>query len=225
MTPIKHLPIDEQPREKLLQKGANTLTDSELLAILLRTGIKGKNVLDLARELIETFGSLRSLFNASAQEIQEIKGLDKAKTTTLIASIELARRAMKTYLNNKSIKSPKDVFEYVYTHMSCLDKEIFIALYLNSKNVVIHEEKLGSSSASSCLCQPYEFLRGLFKSGASRLIIVHNHPSNDLTPSALDIQFTNELNKHLKFFGFELLDHIIIAGEAYKSLKEAGHIN
>lgn len=222
---IKNLSKEERPREKLLEKGPDVLSDAELIAILLRTGIKGKSAIDLGSELLKSFGGLKNLFTAPFNEIKKIKGIDKAKITSLISAIELSRRVIK-YANNNStpITGPKNVFERVKSDFLNINKEIFIALYLNSRNLVLYEEKLGSGTFSNCLCQPQEFLRGFFRSGASRLILIHNHPSGDLTPSKQDIIFTKELSEHLKYFGFELLDHIIISGEQYYSLKDSGNI-
>lgn len=222
---IKNLSKEERPREKLLEKGPDVLSDAELIAILLRTGIKGKSAIDLGSELLKSFGGLKNLFTAPFNEIKKIKGIDKAKITSLISAIELSRRVIKHANNNSTpITGPKDVFEKVKPEFLYINKEIFIALYLNSRNLVLYEERLGSGTFSSCLCQPQEFLRGFFRSGASRLILIHNHPSGDLTPSKQDIIFTKELSEHLRYFGFELLDHIIISGEQYYSLKDSGNI-
>jgi len=221
MSKIKDIFITERPREKLLQKGPEFLTDAELIAILLRTGTKGKSAITLGEELIKTSGGLKNLFNATYNEIFKIPGIKKAKYTSLISAIELAKRAMKENVDRmKPIKGPKDVYEFVRAEFLCLDREVFYALYLNSKNIVTGYEKLGSGSLTTCLCQPQEFIRGLFKHSSTRLILVHNHPSGDITPSKQDILFTKELAKHLKFFSFELLDHVIIYGEKYLSIKE-----
>ncbi|MCX7770451.1 MAG: DNA repair protein RadC [Proteobacteria bacterium] len=222
---IKNLSKEDRPREKLLYKGPESLSDSELIAILLRTGVKGKSAIQLGEELLKTFGGLKSLFSAPFSEITKIKGIDKAKSTSLFSAIELSRRVIKYSSNaNNPILGPKDVFDRIKSEFINTNKEIFIALYLNSKNIVILEEKLGSGTFSSCLCHPQEFLRGFFKTGSSRLILVHNHPSGDLKPSKQDINFTKELSTHLEYFGFELLDHIIISGEKFCSLKESGNI-
>lgn len=222
---IKNLSEKERPREKLIEKGPEALTDSELIAILLRTGIKGKSAIDLGTELLKSFGGIKNLFMAPFSEITKIKGINKAKLTSLISAIELARRVIKCSTDKTSpIIGPKDVFERVKADFINVNNEMFVALYLNSKNFILYKQKLGSGTFSSCLCQPQEFLRGFFRTGSSRLIIVHNHPSGDLTPSKQDIIFTKELSQHLKYFGFELLDHIIIAGDNYYSFKDAGNI-
>jgi len=221
MPKIKDISIAERPREKLLQKGPQFLTDAELIAILLRTGTKGKSAITLGEELLKASGGLKNLFNATYSEIFKIQGIKKAKYTTLISAIELAKRAMKEKVDRMNpIKGPKDVYEFVKAEFLCMDREVFYALYLNSKNIVTGYEKLGSGSLSSCLCQPQEFIRGLFKYASTRLILVHNHPSGEIKPSNQDILFTKELAKHLHYFGFELLDHIIVSGEKYLSIKE-----
>ncbi len=221
MPKIKDISISERPREKLLQKGPQFLTDAELIAILLRTGTKGKSAITLGDELLKASGGLKNLFNATYSEIFKIQGIKKAKYTSLISAIELAKRAMKENIDSmKPIKGPEDVYEFVKAEFLCMDREVFYALYLNSKNIVKGYERLGSGSLSSCLCQPQEFLRGLLKYASTRLILVHNHPSGEIKPSNQDILFTKELAKHLQYFGFELLDHIIISGEKYLSIKE-----
>jgi len=220
---IKNLSREERPREKLLEKGPEALSDAELIAILLRTGIKGKSAIALGLELLNTFGGLKNLFMTPFIEIKKIKGINQAKFTSLISAIELARRVIKSSNNNSiPINGPKDVYERIKSEFLNKNSEVFIALYLNSKNILLYEEKLGSGTFSSCLCQPQEFLKGFFKTGASRLILIHNHPSGDLTPSKQDINFTKELSLHLKYFGFELLDHIIVSGEHYYSFKDSG---
>jgi DNA repair protein RadC len=222
---IKELSKEERPREKLLQKGPDALTNPELLAILLRTGSAGKNVIELSQELLKEFGGLKGLFSASKQELEAIKGIKEAKITSLLAVIELAKRHLKELSDVKNvIGKPADVYKLYSPEFIGLNRELFIALYLNSKNEIIKEEKLGSSTSNACLCHPQEFVRGLLKSGASRLVLIHNHPSNDKKASAQDIKFTAELSKNLAYFGFELLDHIIVAGDGFVSMKEDGHL-
>lgn len=225
MVKIKDINKNDRPRERLIRLGANALTTPELIAILIRTGTKGKSAIEIANDMINSFGGLRNLFNAPFAELSRQKGLSIAKITTLLAAIELSRRYA-TECNNerKVIKSPEDVYNYYKHHLIGLPKEVFVAVYLNSKNEVILEQQLGSSSTNSCICHPQEFVRGLLNNGASRLILIHNHPSGDKKPSQKDIEFTNELSSHLKFFGFELLDHLIIADNGYISFKDTGII-
>ncbi len=220
MVKISEINKKDRPRERLLTHGAAALSTPELIAILLRTGVKGKSVIEIANEMINRFDGIRGLFNASYVELSKIKGLSMAKITTLLASIELARRYQQETKEKKVvIKDPEDVYNLYKSHVLGLSHEIFVAIYLNSRNEILHEEKLGSSTTNSCLCHPQEFIRGLLNKGASRLILVHNHPSGDRTPSQRDIEYTEELSKHLNYFGFELLDHLIIADNGFVSLK------
>lgn len=222
MVRIKELSKDERPREKLLKKGPASLSTYELLAIILRTGTKEYNAIELAKKILSDFGSLKNLFSADKEELIKIKGLNVAKIATLLSLIEIAKRYQKEDSNDKTIiRNSVDVFNfYRYEFLETGNRETFLALYLNSKNKVIKEERLGSSLFSACLIHPQEFIRGLIKYGASRLIIIHNHPSSDVNPSEEDIKFTKELKSALKYFGFELLDHIIFGCDDYFSMKD-----
>lgn len=219
---IKDLSVDERPREKLIQKGASALTVYELLAIILRTGTKDYNAIELSKKIIFEFGSLRNLFSADREELLKVKGLNTAKVATLLSVIELSKRYQKENNGEKiKISSSEDVYRvYSKEFLEFGSREVFLVLYLNSKNEVLREEKLGSSLANACLIHPQEFIRGLIKYGASRLIIIHNHPSNDIKPSEQDIKFTKDLQNGLKYFGFELLDHIIFGTDNYFSMKD-----
>ncbi len=226
MVKIKELSLEERPREKLLKNNASSLATHELIAILLRTGTKDKNVIELSKEILEEFGSLKNLFSADKEELLRIKGLEKAKVATLLSVIELAKRYEKEgELKKPFIRGPKDVYElYKCEFYEKGNIESFISLYLNSKNQVLREERLGSSLTNACLVHPQEFIRGLIKYGASRIILIHNHPSNDVNPSEQDVKFSKELYEGLKYFGFELLDHIIFSQSGYYSLKDNGII-
>ncbi|MCX7990992.1 MAG: DNA repair protein RadC [Proteobacteria bacterium] len=222
MVRIKELSEEERPREKLLKKGAHALTIYELLAIILRTGTKDLNAIELSKELINEFASLKNLFSADKEELLKIKGLNTGKVATLLSVIELAKRYQKEHNEKRIIiNSSQDVYNYYGNeYMGVGNREVFLVLYLNSKNEVLREEKLGSSMANACLIHPQEFIRGLIKYGASRVILIHNHPSNDIKPSEQDIRFTKELFNSLKYFGFDLLDHIIFGLDNYFSMKD-----
>lgn len=227
MVKIRELSKDERPREKLFKKGASFLTIPELLAVILRTGTKEQDVLELSKNILSDFGSLKNLFSASKEELLKIKGLNIAKIATLLSVIELAKRYQKEDMDKKVvIRSAKNVYEFYSGEFFQMgNREHFLSLYLNSKNVVIREERLGSSMSNACLVHPQEFIRGLIKYGASRLILIHNHPSNDNNPSENDIKFTKDLSSNLKYFGFELLDHIIFTQDGYLSMREEGIIS
>lgn len=225
MARMKDIGADERPRERMLAKGPETLTDAELVAVLLRTGVAGKNVVELSTEILRRFGGLRQLVNAGKAELTAFKGLGGgAKAASLIAAVELARRCMNGAAGRARVAKPADVFAYCGGRYIGLAHESFIALYLNSRNEVIGDEMPGSTTASQCICHPQEFVRGLIRHGASRLVLVHNHPSGDPAPSAQDVQFTDQLARHLAYFGFELLDHVIVAGDSFTSMKETGRM-
>lgn len=225
MVKIREISEQDRPRERLARLGAKALSTQELLAILIRTGTKGKSAIEIASEMMSTFGSLKRLFQASHVELSKIKGLSTAKIATLLASYELSKRYASEFEGKKLvIKKPQDVYEHYKAHLIGLTKEIFIAIYLNSRNEVLFDEERGTSTGNSCQCHPQEFIRGLLSKGGTRLILIHNHPSGDKTPSQNDITFTTELSSHLAYFGFELLDHIIISDNGFVSLKEEGFI-
>ncbi len=226
MAKIKELSQEDRPRERLFKNSPTALSTYELIAILLRTGTKNKSVIELSKEILKEFGSLKNLFSASQEELFKIKGLHTAKVATLLSAIELAKRYEKeAEVKNPVVKGPKDVFDlYKSEFYQNGNIESFLCLFLNSKNEVIREERLGSSLTNACLIHPQEFVRGLVKYGASRIILVHNHPSNDLNPSEQDIRFSKELSNGLKYFGFELLDHIIFTQNGFFSMKDKGLI-
>lgn len=217
------LPKNERPREKLLRYGTEVLSNSELLAILLRTGSKGENVLELCSRLIQFKGGINGLFDMNFEEIIQIKGIGPAKAAEILAIIELSKR-FKTYKSGDEYKisRPYEAASYVMENMRHLKQECLRVLMLNTKNVVIFQKDVSLGSLNSSIVHPREVYNEAVKKSCASIIICHNHPSGDPTPSNEDIDVTNRLKECGKLLGIELIDHIIIGDGKYTSLKEKG---
>jgi len=216
---IKDLPKIERPREKLIAKGAENLKDSELLAILLRTGKTGKNVIEIASQIL-TKHSKKRLLQMIYQDLVKISGIDSAKATTLLAAFELSKRALEVDDSNLPIISiPKDVVAQL-TDLRHNKKEHFIALYLNARNQLVHKETISMGTLNANLVHPREVFEPALKHSAAGIMVAHNHPSGDPKPSEDDLEITKKLAEAGKMMGVELLDHVIIATNSHFSFKE-----
>ncbi|WP_340085019.1 DNA repair protein RadC [Siminovitchia sp. FSL H7-0308] len=222
---IKDFPIEDRPRERLIQHGAASLSNQELLAILLRTGTKSKSALQLANKLLAQFDGLLWLKEAALEEIMGIKGIGKVKAVQIAAAIELGRRIGNlTYNDRYIIRSPEDGANYVMNDMRFLTQEHFVCLYLNTKNQVLHRQTIFIGSLNASIVHPREVFKEAFRRSAASIICFHNHPSGDPTPSREDIEVTNRLVECGKMMGIEILDHLIIGDNKYVSMKEKGFI-
>ncbi len=220
---IKSWPKSERPRELLLEKGPEYVSDAGLVAILLRIGIEGKDAVTLARELLKHFGGLRGLLNADKKDLENIKGLGTAKIAQLLAATEIAKRQLKEEIVGKTvINEPEDVLEYLSLSMSNLKEEVFKVIYLNSANVVLAAEDLFKGTVDQSAVYPREIIKRAFDLNASGLIFVHNHPSGSLKPSKHDLSLNEKLVKACRAVDLTPLDHIIIGPTGYFSLKEKG---
>jgi DNA repair protein RadC len=221
---IRDYPKEERPRERFLQDGPQSLSNQELLALLLRTGSREESVLQLSGRLINSFKGLRLLKEASVEELTVIKGIGEAKAIQILASVELGRRI--NNLNDQDryvIRSPEDGANYCMEEMRFLSQEHFVCLYLNTKNQVLQKTIfIGSLNAS--IVHPREVFKEAFKRSAASIICLHNHPSGDPSPSREDIEVTKRLVECGKIIGIEVLDHIIIGEHKYVSLKEKGYL-
>jgi len=218
---IKELPESDRPREKLLKFGAPSLSDSELLAIILRTGTAGKNALDLSRELIKRFGGLEKLSNASIRELKEFKGLGEAKAVTLLALFELCRR-VKFQGRKSKISSPKEAFSILKPMFSFKETEHFGIVTLDRKGYVINVHTVAVGGLGKVAVEPKEVFRPAVKDLCEAVILFHNHPSGDPTPSSEDIEITKKLIKAGETLGIEVLDHLILGRETFFSFKGEG---
>jgi DNA repair protein RadC len=222
---IRDVPKDVRPRERLLSSGPESLADHELLAILLRTGTKEESVLQLAHRLLQRFEGLRLLKDATVEEISSIKGIGTTKAIQILAAIELGRRIHRLgYHDRYVIRSPEDGAKYVMEDMRFLSQEHFVAIYLNTKNQVIHRKTIFIGSLNASIVHPREVFKEAIKRSAASIICVHNHPSGDPTPSREDIDVTKRLAECGRIIGIELLDHLIIGDQKFVSLKEKGYV-
>jgi DNA repair protein RadC len=218
---IKELPEEDRPREKLLKKGSKYLSNSELLALIIRTGGKKKTAVKLAQDLLNNFGGLKSIVDLSCEELKDVKGIGTAKATQIAAAVELAKRisALKNENHNK-INSPIKAVELLSPEMRFLKQEVLKAVLLDVKNQVIAIPEISRGGLSSSIVHPREVFREAIRRSSAALILVHNHPSGDPKPSADDLNITKRLVKTGEIVGIKVVDHIIIAGENYLSFKE-----
>lgn len=225
---IKDLPEGERPRERLLKYGAENLTDAELLAIIIRTGSRSETAVNLSQRLLlgeKGVNGLRFLVEASIEELGKIKGIGIAKAAQIKAAIEIGKRlASLSQSERPVIKYPGDVRNLLMEEMRYLDKEYFKIILLNIKNQVIHVEDVSVGSLNSSIVHPREIFKIAIRRSSAALILVHNHPSGDPTPSGEDVEITRRLVESGKLLGIDVLDHIIIGDGRYTSLKEKGLI-
>ncbi|MDQ0481435.1 DNA repair protein RadC [Alkalihalobacillus hemicentroti] len=222
---IRDYPEEERPRERLMKDGPETLSNQELLAIILRTGTKKESVLQLSYRIIQNFEGLKLLKDASIEELTSLNGVGTAKAVQLIAAMELGRRVSRLQLEERyTIRSPEDGANYVMEDMRFLSQEHFVCLYLNTKNQVLHRQTVFVGSLNASIVHPREVFREAFRRSAASLICFHNHPSGDPTPSREDIEVTKRLAECGKMLGIDMLDHIIIGDQKFISLKEKGYV-
>ncbi|MFI8575115.1 MULTISPECIES: RadC family protein [Rossellomorea] len=222
---IRDFPQDERPRERLIQSGAASLSNQELLAILLRTGTKSESVLQLSNRLLNHFDGLNLLKDASLEEITKTKGIGLAKAVQIMAAVEFGRRISNLAFDDRySIRSPEDGANYVMNDMRFLAQEHFVCLYLNTKNQVLHKQTIFIGSLNASIVHPREVFKEAFRRSAASIICIHNHPSGDPTPSREDIEVTKRLVECGRIIGIDILDHLIIGEKKFISLKEKGYL-
>lgn len=222
---MRDYPEDERPRERLVKNGAKSLSNHELLAILLRTGTKEESVIQMANRLLTHFEGLRLLKDASLEEIMSIKGIGLAKAVQILATVEIGRRIGNlTYDDRYVVRSPEDGANFVMNDMRFLSQEHFVCLYLNTKNQVLHQQTIFIGSLNASIVHPREVFKEAFRRSAASIICIHNHPSGDPAPSREDIEVTKRLVECGKIIGIDILDHLIIGDKKYVSLKEKGYL-
>jgi len=216
---IKDLPKSDRPREKLVAKGAENLKDSELLAILLRTGKAGKNVIEIASQIL-TKHSKKRLLQMTYQDLVKIGGIDSAKATTLLAAFELSKRALEVNDTNlPTINDAKDAVAQL-ADLRDLKKEHLVALYINARNKLIHRDLVSVGTLNANLVHPREVFEPAIARASAQVIVAHNHPSGDPEPSEDDLIITKKLVDGGKLLDIELIDHIIITKTGYLSFKD-----
>lgn len=218
---LKDLPQNERPRERLLKYGPEVLSNTELLAIILRTGCEKENVINLSGRVLSESGGINGLLNLLPEEIMKLKGIGSAKASQIAAIGELSKRlkALKSGEQFK-ISEPKDAASLVMEEMRYLKEEHLKVIMLNTKNIVIGSKDVSIGSLNSSIVHPREIFLEAIKKSSATIVICHNHPSGDPTPSAEDINVTNRIKECGKLLGIELLDHIIIGNGIYISLKD-----
>ena len=228
--PLKDLPIESQPREKLLARGPSALSDAELLAILLRTGIAGKGVLQMADELLQLpnqtengFGGIAGLLHATADDLKRVKGLGPAKRAEIVAVLELARRAMAQRLQERTVfDSPGAVKHYLQLHLATRPHEVFCVLFLDVQNRLLEMEELFRGTLSQTSVYTREVVKRALHHGAAAVVLAHNHPSGYVQPSRADEALTQTLKAALALVDVRVLDHIIIGQGETLSMAERG---
>lgn len=220
---VRYWPESEQPRERLLHQGPEALSDAELVAIFLRVGVAGMNVVDLSRRLLAEFGGLRGMFRADDEALQRVKGLGPAKVATLRAIGELSQRLLREKVEHESfIECSHDVVDLLAHKFRDSDQEVFSIVFLNTKHRVLRIEELFRGTIDAASVYPREVVKRALALSASAIVAVHNHPSGNPEPSREDQRLTHELRDASKLVDVVLLDHIIIGGNDYFSFAEKG---
>jgi DNA repair protein RadC len=223
-TGINSWPEDDRPREKLLKKGAGALSNSELLAILLRTGVRGNSAIDLARQILERFGTFRNMSHTDMREWKEFKGLGPAKIAQIKAALEIGRRFREDEVltSKQKIASAKDVVSIIMPQMRDLKTEVFKVVYLNSNNRIINISDAALGTVNHAMPIVREIIHSALQQFAAAIICIHNHPSANIAPSPEDTKFTQELTAAGKLMGIKVLDHVIIGNDDYFSFADQG---
>jgi DNA repair protein RadC len=226
MAGLKSLPADARPREKLLQRGPGALSDAELLALLLRTGMAGKGVLQMAQELLDRFGGMAGLLHTSAEDLKQIKGLGgSAKRAQLLGVLELARRALAEQLREREVfGSPDAVKQYLQLQLGRRTHEVFAVMFLDSQNRLLAMEELFRGTLAQTSVYPREVVVHALKHQAAAVVLAHNHPSGTVQPSRADEALTQTLKAALALIDVRVLDHVIVGPGQALSMAEQGLI-
>ncbi len=222
-TNIQLIPTEGRPRERMEDYGPKALADHELLAILLRTGTREKNVVHLAQDVLNALESLYEFKHVSMNELMEIPGIGRVKAIEILAAVEFGRRiAQASQVKEGTVISSSWVGNYLVKEMSSLTQEHVVALYLNTKNDIIKKETIFIGSLNTSVAHPREIFKGAVRYSAARIILAHNHPSGNTEPSEADFSFTRRVVDAGEMIGIEVIDHIIVGEDDYLSLREHG---
>ncbi|MDM7941225.1 MAG: DNA repair protein RadC [Hydrogenophaga sp.] len=220
---LKSLPTDARPREKLLARGPGALSDVELLALLLRTGIRGKHVVQLAQELLEQFGGMAGLLHTGADSLKPVRGLGPAKRAELLAVLELARRALTQRLQERTLMhNPQVVRDYLQLQLGGRQHEVFAVLFLDSQNRLLALEELFRGTLTQTSVYPREVVLRALHHHAAAVVLAHNHPSGSALPSRADEALTTTLKSALALVDVRVLDHFIVTRDQAASMAELG---
>lgn len=217
---IKELPESERPRERLKKYGPEVLSDAELLAVLIRTGTRGTNAVELAREVLRTV-DLDDFSSVSMGRLKRIDGLGDVKAGQVMAALELSKRVGSRYEEGVKVSGPESVFEVVQGEFG-EKREVFVGLYLDTKGKLLRKETISVGSLNRSIVHPREVLRPAVLDGAASLIVAHNHPSGDPEPSRGDVEVTRRVHAASRILGVDLLDHVVVGGGCFVSMAEAG---
>ena len=217
---IQDMTLEERPREKMILNGAGSLTDAELLAILIRTGTKQFNAIQLGKAIIEKADNIRYLQNITIEELESINGIGKTKAVQIKAALELGNRIASYKPAKYKIKNPWDIYKYYMESLRYQYKEIFKVVLLNTKNEIITDVDISMGTLNSSLVHPRELFREAIIRSSNKIILLHNHPSGNAEPSKEDKSVTNRLKECGELIGIEVIDHIIIGDGIYFSFKE-----
>ena len=223
-TSIKNWAVDDRPREKLLGKGRESLSDSELLAILISTGSKNKSAVELAKEVLALGkNNLNELGKVSLKELMTIKGIGEAKAITLAAALELGRRRQATtFLNKTFVRSSNELAEFLKTTLKDYSYEVFAVVYLNKANKINHFEIISKGGMTSTVVDPRIIFKKAFEVEATSIVLCHNHPSGSLKPSRQDEELTHKIKEAAKYLDIQVIDHLIVSDEGYFSFADEG---
>jgi len=220
---ITDWPASERPREKLIEMGADALSDAELLAIFLRVGVVGKSAVDLARDLLSQFGSLNGIFAATERELSQVHGIVTSKYVQLQAIFEMSRRALNEQLQARDVfQSPQQVRNYLVLKLGALTREVFMVLFLDAQNRLHAAEELFNGTLTQTSVYPREVVKRAIHHNAAGVIFAHNHPSGVAQQSAADELITQQLKQALALIDVRVLDHFIVAGNQTLSFAERG---
>ena len=220
---LKDLPVDARPREKLLSRGAGALSDAELLALLLRTGLPGKNALQMGQELVDTFGGLSGLLHTGPEALKNIKGIGPAKRAEIVAVLELARRALAEELKEKALfDTPQAVRDFLQLQLGSRPHEIFAVLFLDSQHRLIALEELFRGTLTQTSVYPREVVVRALALHAASVVLAHNHPSGAAKPSRADEALTHTLKAALALVDVRVIDHFVVTSTQAVSMAELG---
>lgn len=223
---ITDWPEAERPREKLLRQGVSALSDAELLAIFLRVGVVGKSAVDLARELLDKFGSLNGIFSADLTSLTQISGIGSSKFSQLQAIFEMSRRALQEEMQVRdALSSPKQVGDFLRLKLGHLQREVFMVLFLDAQNRVLAHEELFAGTLTQTSVYPREVVKRALHHNAASVIFAHNHPSGVAQQSTADEVLTRSLKQAMALVDVRVLDHFIVAGNTILSFVEQGLLN
>jgi DNA repair protein RadC len=220
---LLELPEENRPRERLMSAGVHALSEAELLALILQHGTRGENIIDISNRLIAKYGA-EKLPSLSLKELQAIKGIGSAKAMQITAVFELSKRCSSNGNGGKPITSAKDAYDYALPRLQNQDREQFIVLLLDTKNRVVKSEIISVGTLNASIVHPREVFKSAIKESANAIIVVHNHPSGDATPSEEDCRVTTVLAEAGKLLNIEVLDHVIIGHESHYSFAKEGKL-